>query len=118
MPFFQISHVYQGKDTSFYASVDMSTPALYIFHVYLVVNPKRELEFKMSNLKDICRFYVNNILYVYFYRMKGTMAALNMTMGILPKTLLWTLYCVSKIKLRWHINAFFGQKTDFYKKNP
>ena len=49
--------------------------------------------------------------------MKGTMAALNMTMGILPKTLLWTLYCVSKIKLRWHINAFFGQKTDLHKKS-
>ena len=39
MSFFQNSYVNQGKDFSF-ASVDASTLALYIFHVYLVVNPK------------------------------------------------------------------------------
>ena len=40
----------------------MSTPAQYRFHVYFVLNPKRDLEFKMTvtvGLKDIM-FFVNN----------------------------------------------------------
>ena len=31
-----------------FSGVDMSTPEQYRFHVYLVVNPKRELESKMA----------------------------------------------------------------------
>ena len=37
----------RNRNTSFFASVDASTLAQYIFHVYLFVNPKRELEFKI-----------------------------------------------------------------------
>ena len=44
----------RNRYTSLYASVDMSTPAQYIFHVYLVVNPKRELNSKFP-LQLVCR---------------------------------------------------------------
>ena len=47
----------------FYADVVISTPAKYRCHVYLVVNPKRELEFKMAvtvGLQDISSVYVHN----------------------------------------------------------
>ena len=39
----------------------MFTRAQYIFHVYLVVNPKRELEFKMVvrvGLQDVSSMYI------------------------------------------------------------
>ena len=47
----------------FYADVVISTPAKYRCHVYLVVNPKRELEFKMAvtvGLQDLSSVYVDN----------------------------------------------------------
>ena len=52
----------------------------YIFHVYLFVNPKRELEFKMVvtvGLPDISSMYITLetscfILYVYYLRIKLT----------------------------------------------
>ena len=82
MPFFQISHVYKGIEIPpFFASVDASTLAQYIFHVYLVANPKRELEFKMIvsvGLQDISSKYITLetsyvfILYVCYLRIKLT----------------------------------------------
>ena len=51
----------RNRNTSFFASVDASTLAQYIFHVYLVANPKRELEFKMIvsvGLQDISSKYI------------------------------------------------------------
>ena len=78
MPFLQISHVYQVIDISlFFASVEASTLTQYIFHVYLVVNPKRELDFKVVvtvGLQDNITLetsYVFN-LYVYYLRIKLT----------------------------------------------
>ena len=67
--------------TPFSARVDISMRALYRFHVYLVVNPKRELEFKMAvtvGLQDISFMYITSenpyvyILYVYYLRVKLT----------------------------------------------
>ena len=46
----------RNRYTPFCASVDASMLAQYIFHAYLFVNPKRELEFKMFvtvELQDI-----------------------------------------------------------------
>ena len=79
MPFLQISHVYQEIDKyiSFFASVEASTLTQYIFHVYLVVNPKRELDIKVVvtvGLQDNITLetsYVFN-LYVYYLRIKLT----------------------------------------------
>ena len=78
MPFLQISHVYQVIDIYlFFASVEASTLTQYIFHVYLVVNPKRELDFKVVitvGLQDNITLetsYVFN-LYVYYLRIKLT----------------------------------------------
>ena len=59
----------------------MSTPAQYMLHVVLVVNPKMELEFKMAvtvGLQDRSSMYITlenqcvYILYVYFLRIKLT----------------------------------------------
>ena len=82
MPFFQVSHVYKGIEIPlFFASVDASTLAQYIFHVYLFVNPKSELKFKMVvtvGLQDISSMYITLetsylfILYVYYLRNKLT----------------------------------------------
>ena len=51
------------------AMLDMSMPAQYRFHVYLVANPKRELEFKMAitvGLQDKSSMYITlENLYVY-----------------------------------------------------
>ena len=77
MPFFSdFTNLIRNGNPSFFASVDASTLAQYIFHVYLVANPKRELEFKMIvsvGLKDITRenqyFYIK---YVYYLRIKLT----------------------------------------------
>ena len=78
MPFLQISHVYQVIDIYlFFASVEASTLTQYIFHVYLVVNPKRELDFKVVitvGLQDNITLetsYAFN-LYVYYLRIKLT----------------------------------------------
>ena len=78
MPFLHISHVYQEIDISlFFASVEASRLTQYIFHGYLVVNPKRELDFKVVvtvGLQDnitLETFYVFN-LYVYHLRIKLT----------------------------------------------
>ena len=78
MPFLQISHVYQVIDIYlFFASVEASTLTQYIFHVYLVVNPKRELYIKVVvtvGLQDNITLetsYVFN-LYVYYLRIKLT----------------------------------------------
>ena len=78
MPFLQISHVYQVIDIYlFFASVEASTLTQYIFHVYLVVNPKRELDIKVVvtvGLQDNITLetsYVFN-LYVYYLRIKLT----------------------------------------------
>ena len=55
------------------AMLDMSMPAQYRFHVYLVANPKRELEFKMAVtvvLQDIHNMYItrkNPYVYILFY---------------------------------------------------
>ena len=74
----------------------MSTLVQRIFNVYLVVNPKRELEFKMAitvGLQDISSMYITlenpyiYILYDYYLRIKltgslvmeGTMAATTIT---------------------------------------
>ena len=49
-----LKKIYAGN--FFSAGVDTSTPAQYIFHVYLVVNINRELKFKMVvtvGLQDI-----------------------------------------------------------------
>ena len=71
----------RNRNTSFFASVDASTLAQYIFHVYLFVNPKRELEFKMvvtERLQDISSMYITLetsfvfILYVYYLRIEMT----------------------------------------------
>ena len=57
----------------------MSSLAQYIFHVYLFVNPKSELEFKMVvtvGLQDISSMYITLeisyvfILYVFYSRIK------------------------------------------------
>ena len=49
--------------------LDMSMPAQHRFHVYLVANPKRELEFKMAitvGLQDKSSMYITlENLYVY-----------------------------------------------------
>ena len=61
----------RNRNTSFFASVDASTLAQYIFHVYLFVNPKRELEFKMvvtERLQDISSMYITlETSFVLFY---------------------------------------------------
>ena len=71
----------RNRYTSFYASIDMSMLAQYRFHVYLVVNPKKELEIKMvstAGLHDISAMYITLetsyvfILYVYYLRIKLT----------------------------------------------
>ena len=71
----------RNRNTSFFASVDASTLAQYIFHVYLFVNPKRELEFKIIvsvALQDISSKYITLetsyvfILYVYYLRIEMT----------------------------------------------
>ena len=52
----------RNRNASFFASVDASTLAQYIFHVYLVVNTKRELKFIMAvtvGLQDISSMYIN-----------------------------------------------------------
>ena len=54
-----LKKIYAGN--FFSAGVDTSTPAQYIFHVYLVVNPKRAMEFKMAvtvGLQDISSMYI------------------------------------------------------------
>ena len=65
----------------FFASVDASTLEQYIFHAYLFVNPKRELEFKIVvivGLQDKSSMYITLetlyvfILYVYYLRIKLT----------------------------------------------
>ena len=67
----------RNRNTSFFASVDASTLAQYIFYVYLVVNPKRELDIKVVvtvGLQDNITLetsYVFN-LYVYYLRIKLT----------------------------------------------
>ena len=64
MPFFSGFPCYsRNRYTSFYASVDTSTPAQYRFHVYLFVNPKRELEFQKVvtvGLQDKSFMYIHN----------------------------------------------------------
>ena len=66
---------YMFINIPYFASVDASTLAQYIFHVYLVVNPKRVFEFITAitvGLQDINSFYITlenpyvYILYVLF----------------------------------------------------
>ena len=50
----------------------MSRLAQYIFHVYLVVNPKRELEFKMAvtvGLQDINSMYITLETHMFTFYM-------------------------------------------------
>ena len=69
----------RNRNTSFFASVDASTLAQYIFHVYLVANQKRELGFKMVvtvGLQDISSMCITLetshglIFYVNYLRIK------------------------------------------------
>ena len=67
----------RNRYISFFASVEASTLTQYIFHVYLVVNPKRELDIKVVvtvGLQDNITLetsYAFN-LYVYYLRIKLT----------------------------------------------
>ena len=66
----------RNRYTSFYSDVDMSSPAQYRLHAYLVVNLKRELlVFEMAvivGLQDISSMYITlenpyvYMLYVYY----------------------------------------------------
>ena len=76
-PIFPILTLYIYIDIYIY----IYTLAQYIFHVYLVANPKRELEFKMVvtvGLQDISSMYITLetsyvfILYVYYSRFELT----------------------------------------------
>ena len=81
MPFFQISYVHQGIDIPFFCQRRRVYAGTDRFHVYLFVNPKSELKFKMVvtvGLRDISSMYITLetsyvfILYVYYLRIKLT----------------------------------------------